>query len=227
MKRSSEAVCVCAAATGPMIPIMARAMPAMSTRIVPAKFCQMMRRVRRATRHRVDEAGKVVADQHDVGALPRDVGARAHRDADARGGESRSVVDAVAHHGDRPAAVHERANALELRLRAGDWPRPRRSEPRRRPGERRRVVAGQEQGADVHAMQAAIASRASARTGRRSRSVRAAACRARRARCDDPSSAEAAAASERGDPFLLQPSLRCRQRSPRRRPWRAMPRPGV
>ena len=49
-----------------------------------------------------------VVDEHEIGRLAGEVGAaRAHRDADVRGGEGRRVVDAVAGDGDRLAPLLE------------------------------------------------------------------------------------------------------------------------
>ena len=48
---------------------------------------------------RASDAGEIAFDQRDAGALHRDVGAGAHRDADIGFGEGGRVVDAVASHG--------------------------------------------------------------------------------------------------------------------------------
>jgi hypothetical protein len=56
---------------------------------------------------RFDETEEVIAEKHDVRALSRDIGAGTHRDADVGFDERRSVVDAVANHGDR-ATLHLR-----------------------------------------------------------------------------------------------------------------------
>ena len=58
---------------------------------------------------RPHDAGEVALDQRHAGALHRDVGAGAHRDADIGGGERRRVVDAVAGHGDDAALARAAA----------------------------------------------------------------------------------------------------------------------
>ena len=60
------------------------------------------------------------------GALDRDVGARAHGDADVRGGQRRRVVDAVAGHRDDAALPPCSAARRRSSPRAGPRPRPRR-----------------------------------------------------------------------------------------------------
>ena len=92
---------------------------------------------------RAHDAAQVAVHQRDAGALDRDVGAGAHRDADRRLGERRRVVDAVARHRD---TIVPRA-AASRRRRACPAAAPRRA-PRRCPARARRlggrlVVAGQ------------------------------------------------------------------------------------
>ena len=70
----------------------------------------MLASVASASRARAHDAVQIALEQRDAGALDRDVGARAHGDADVGGGERRRVVDAVAGHGDLAA----------LRLQLGD-----------------------------------------------------------------------------------------------------------
>ena len=63
----------------------------------------MLRIVARLRRARADDAAQVALDQRDAGALHRDVGAGAHRDADIGLRQRRRVVDAVAGHRDDAA----------------------------------------------------------------------------------------------------------------------------
>ncbi|OIQ66640.1 hypothetical protein GALL_517880 [mine drainage metagenome] len=76
-------------------------------------------RVRRATElHRRDDAAEVVVEKDEVGGLPRDVRPRrAHGDADVRGAQRRSVVDAVAGHRDHMAPQLQGTCDPELVLR--------------------------------------------------------------------------------------------------------------
>ena len=48
---------------------------------------------------------QIARQQRDAGALDRDVGAAAHRDADIGGSKRRRIVDAVADHGDATALL--------------------------------------------------------------------------------------------------------------------------
>ena len=65
-------------------------------------------------RERLDEAQEVVAEEHHVRALARDIRTRAHADADARRRERRRVVDAIADHRDCPAGGNQRLDPLQL-----------------------------------------------------------------------------------------------------------------
>ena len=58
----------------------------------------MLRIVGAAEPARADDAAQIALDERDAGALHRDVGARAHGDADVGLRERRRVVDAVAGH---------------------------------------------------------------------------------------------------------------------------------
>ena len=64
--------------------------------------------------HRLRELGQIVAKQHDVGGLARDVGARAHRDPHACLRQCGSVVDPIANHRDDPAARDQLFDSVEL-----------------------------------------------------------------------------------------------------------------
>ena len=153
MNTSSETTWIPAASKGLRNPNAASTMPRASTAMVPAKFCQMVPRVRRATRKRLDETHEIVAEQHHVGALARDIGAGAHGDADARLGQRRRVVDAVADHRDdtafRATKIWTRAAfpRAELRLQfrgcRGSNPRPRDTF----------CISRQQDRPDTHAMQ--------------------------------------------------------------------------
>ena len=72
--------------------------------------------VARLRRARAHDAAQVALDERDAGALHRDVGAGAHRDADVRLRQRRRVVDAVARHRDEPPfalqALHDLAFCL-------------------------------------------------------------------------------------------------------------------
>ena len=63
----------------------------------------MLRIVARLSLRARDDAAQVALDERDAGALHRDVGAGAHRDADVGLGQRRRVVDAVAGHRDDAA----------------------------------------------------------------------------------------------------------------------------
>ena len=54
---------------------------------------------------RAQDAGEIALDERHAGALHRNVGAASHRDADVGGGQRRSIVDAVARHGDDAAGA--------------------------------------------------------------------------------------------------------------------------
>src|SRR6266853_2018312 len=64
-----------------------------------------------------DKTCKVVAEENDVGALASDCGTGTHCYADMCGGERRSVVDAVANHGNQPTLRHELPHPGDLGLR--------------------------------------------------------------------------------------------------------------
>ena len=67
--------------------------------------------------NRLDEDREIVPEEHDVGALPRDVGPGPHRHPDGRCRERRGVVHAITNHDDLPAAGDEAIDAIELRFR--------------------------------------------------------------------------------------------------------------
>ena len=69
---------------------------------------------------RADDRRVRVVDEHQVGRLAGEIGsARAHGDADVRGGEGRRVVDAVAGDGDGLAAILEDPDEAQLVLGRG------------------------------------------------------------------------------------------------------------
>jgi len=70
-----------AAARGPSKPKPAKTTPTASMKSVPAKFCppHLPR-----YHHDLRKSGKIIPEQHNICTLPRHVGTRAHRDADAR-----------------------------------------------------------------------------------------------------------------------------------------------
>ena len=64
---------------------------------------------------RFNEAHKIVAEQDHIGALPRHIRAGAHRNTHARLDQGRSIVHAVAHHGDYMAVpLNETSNTREF-----------------------------------------------------------------------------------------------------------------
>ena len=95
------------------------------------------------------DAAQVTLHQRDAGRFHRDVGARAHRDADVRLRQRRRVVDAVAGHRDAAAGLlqlgHHRAFLVRqhLGLDVGD------AEPARHRLRRGAVVAGEHDDADA------------------------------------------------------------------------------
>ena len=60
---------------------------------------------------------KIAPNQRDPRGLDRDIRSRAHRNADVGGRERRSIVDAVAGHGDDPAFLPQTFDGLALVLR--------------------------------------------------------------------------------------------------------------
>ena len=77
--------------------------------------------------HAADDRDEAVVEEHEIGGLPRDVGAAlAHGDADVGGFERRRVVDAVPGHGDDLAVGLQRLDQRKLLLRhdAGEDPDP-------------------------------------------------------------------------------------------------------
>ena len=64
---------------------------------------------------RFNEAHKMVAEKHHIGALPRHIRTGAHRNAHARLDQGRSIVYAVAYHGNHtPLPFDEDSNARKF-----------------------------------------------------------------------------------------------------------------
>ena len=64
---------------------------------------------------RFNEADKIVAEQHHIGALPRHIRTGAHCNAHARLDEGRSIVHAVAYHGNHtPVPFNENSNTRKF-----------------------------------------------------------------------------------------------------------------
>ena len=66
---------------------------------------------------RVHQSEQIVSDQHNVGALACDFGARSHRDADRCLHECWRVVNAIAHHGNLFSIADELLNDCVLLIR--------------------------------------------------------------------------------------------------------------
>ena len=74
----------------------------------------MFRIVARLSRRARTMPRRSPLQQRDAGALDRDVGAGAHRDADRRFGQRRRVVDAVAGHRDDASLALQSADDVAL-----------------------------------------------------------------------------------------------------------------
>jgi hypothetical protein len=65
----------------------------------------------------INEADEIVAEQYDIGALARDIRARAHGNADIGFGQRWSVVYAVTQHRDHATSAHKILDSQPLVLR--------------------------------------------------------------------------------------------------------------
>ena len=98
----------------------------------------------------ISESQEVAADEHDVSALSRDVGARAHGDPYVRLYQRRRVVDPVADHRDSPSGGPERLDPIDLGLRQEFGPYRVDSDFRADGRRRLRAIAGEEQRTQAH-----------------------------------------------------------------------------
>ena len=94
----------------------ARPIPTISTPIVPAKFCQMIRRVQRAiAKVSVNFARSLPTRQHLRSRAQRQY--RTHRNADNGFGESGRIIDPITDHRDDGAMADEIFDACPFVLR--------------------------------------------------------------------------------------------------------------
>lgn len=62
-----------------------------------------------------NKTDEIVAEQHDIGAFPRHIRTGTHRNTHARLNQSRSIVHAVAYHGNHSAVpLNQNSNALKF-----------------------------------------------------------------------------------------------------------------